>query len=45
MERWVYNQYPPEFKALVMAWHNMHGLVESHKQDAQNKAMEKAAKR
>ena len=32
--RWYSNDYPTEFKARVMAWHELHQLIGLHAQDA-----------
>jgi hypothetical protein len=31
---WENNEYPRWFKARVIAWHRLHGLIELHTQDA-----------
>ena len=37
--------FPPWFKARVIAWHRLRGLVQSHVHDAQNQAQAKGRKR
>ena len=34
MWRWHSNEYPREFKARVMAWHELHNLIGLHTADA-----------
>jgi hypothetical protein len=34
MWRWHSGEYPHDFKARVMAWHELHQLVALHAQDA-----------
>lgn len=42
--KWESNVYPIWFKEHVIAFHNMHGLVEMHTEDAKGKAMEQRSK-
>jgi hypothetical protein len=30
LERWDAGGFPREFKARVLAWHKLHGLIEAH---------------
>jgi len=39
--RWEVGEYPPDFKAKVLAWFSRHQEVELHRQDA----VERATKR
>ena len=32
--QWVNRKYPKQFMADVVAWYQLHGLVDSHRQDA-----------
>lgn len=32
--KWETGGYPKPFRARVIAWHNLHNLVEAHKNDA-----------
>jgi len=34
LQRWEEGSYAPRFKARVIAWHRLHGLVEGHIEDA-----------
>jgi hypothetical protein len=43
--KWESNKYPLWFKAKVVAWHNMHVMVELHSSDAVNKKQEAESKR
>jgi len=42
---WEQGTYPRWFKARVIAWYNMHNLIELHKQDALSRAMKARSKR
>jgi len=39
------DQYPVQFQALLVAWHQKHMLVELHTADAVNRAADRRAKR
>jgi len=39
------NLYPKWFVARLVAWHELHNLIEMHMQDAQNTAMERMSKK
>ena len=41
LERWDAGAFPREFKARVLAWHKLHGLIEAHVQDAARRAAKK----
>jgi len=34
LDKWVNRKYSKMFMADVVAWYQLHGLVESHRQDA-----------
>lgn len=34
LERWDASGFPREFRARVLAWYELHGLIEAHVQDA-----------
>lgn len=41
---WEREVYPRSFKARVLAWHNLHGLVEAHKDEAASEAAKRKSK-
>lgn len=43
--KWEMNEYPPWFKARVIAWHRTHDLIEMHKQDALAESINRRSKR
>ena len=45
MWRWEANGYPMEFKARVLAWFGLHGLVKAHSEDAVNRKAARKSKR
>jgi len=45
IERWEAGDYPIWLKANVIARYRLHGLIENHAQDAQNKKMKADSKR
>lgn len=42
--KWECNEYPAAFKARVIAWYNLHGLVRAHSEDAINRKATKKSK-
>jgi len=42
--RWEENEYPNWFKAKVMAWYKLHGMIEAHIADAGRKYAEAKAR-
>ena len=43
--RWDNNEYPRRFMARVVAWHELHALIELHKGDAAEQAQAKERRR
>ena len=46
LDLWKYEQgeYPPQFIAKVLAWHELNGLVKAHQEEAGQEAAERKAK-
>jgi hypothetical protein len=42
--KWEQGEYPRWFRTRVIAWHNMHSLIELHKQDALSRSMKAKSK-
>ena len=45
MWKWESGAYPVRFKERVVAWYNLHSLINTHSQDAAATAAKKKAKR
>jgi len=43
--KWRNDEYPPWFRAEVVAWYELDGLVKMHAEDAARAASEKASKK
>jgi len=44
LHKWEEGEYPPSFKAKVIAWHTRHQEIELHRSDAVEKARKRANK-
>lgn len=42
---WYNGGYPKRFMEKTIAWHGLHGLIDTHVEDARQTAAEKEAKR
>lgn len=43
--KWRNDEYPPWFRAEVVAWYELSGLIRMHSEDASQKASEKRSKK
>lgn len=43
--KWEYGGYDVHFKEKVVAWYNLHRLVESHENDAQSEYIDRESRK